>query len=107
MKDRIPITVFDIDAGFLYPFFRVQLFLGALAVLFLLLRWKQNARSAVYTASYVIGTMLVLYINARYAAIPRYGFANLLMVHVFSAAGTILIYDILRDLFCRFGVKKK
>lgn len=102
-----PITVFDIEAGFLYPFFRVQLFLGALAVLFLLLRWKQNARSAVYTASYVIGTMLVLYINARYAAIPRYGFANLLMVHVFSAAGTILIYDILRGLFCRFGVKKK
>lgn len=101
-----PIPVFDIGISFLYFFFKLQLGLSAAALLGMIVTSKRNAQRCIYSLAFLLGIILILYINARYAAISRYAMPNMFLAHIFSAFGIYFIFRAASLIAHKFGVRE-
>lgn len=96
-----PIEVFDISVSILYVFFRIQSMLALLGLLWTVRFGRRKPEMFFTSLSLLAGNLMILYINAHYAALPRYGITNYFPVHIFSAMGICAIADGLRKMYCQ------
>ena len=101
-----PFEIFGIKAEHIYPFHNIQLILSAVGIAICILLAKRNFGRFCYAASFLLGSLLIIYINSHYAAIARYGMTMLLATAVFAALGIYFIAKAFRLLLIKVGLLK-
>lgn len=101
-----PIEVFNIDADFVYFFYNIQLIFSVVGIGYSIIIVKRKPKFTCYIFSLIIGFVLLLFINAHYAALPRYGVTNLIIIPILSAIGLYHTIKVIASCLKRVEIRK-